>query len=339
MILLLTLQGGKVGGQGERTPVFGCNFTKNKSMKLDRPHAIREIAELIGCSFVGNEEHMVTGINEIHMVESGDLVFVDHPKYYQKALNSAATTILIDQEVECPEGKALIISKTPFDDFKRLTRYFRPYKIQSGNIGEHTEIEHSAIIYPNVFIGHNVKVGRNVILYPGVCIMDNCIIEDNAIIGPNTVIGHAAFYYKRKPSGYDRMHTCGGVHIQKDVEIGALCTIDAGVTGMTTIGEGTKLDNQVHIGHDTVIGKHCLMAANVGLAGCVRVEDKVILWGQVGCASDVTLGEGAIVLAQSGISKSLEGGKTYFGSPCSEVKSKFREMAALRRLPDILDKL
>lgn len=308
-------------------------------MKLFRPHSLREIADFIGCSFVGPEDHPVTGINEIHMVEEGDLVFVDHPKYYQKALNSAATTILIDQEVECPPGKGLIISKTPFDDFNRLTRHFRPYKLQHESIGDQTDIEHSAIIYPNVFIGHNVKIGKNVIIYPGACIMDNCIIDDNAIIGPNTVIGHAAFYYKRKPSGYDRMHTCGGVHIHKDVEIGALCTIDSGVTGMTTIGEGTKIDNQVHIGHDTVIGKHCLMAANVGLAGCVRVEDKVTLWGQVGCASDVTLGEGAIVLAQSGISKSLEGGKTYFGSPCAEVKSKFREMAALRRLPDLLDKL
>lgn len=308
-------------------------------MKLFRPHSLREIAEFIGCSYIGPEDHTVTGINEIHMVEAGDLVFVDHPKYYQKALNSAATTILIDQEVECPEGKGLIISKTPFDDFNRLTRHFRPFKLQSESVGEKTEIEHSAVLYPNVFIGHNVKIGKNVIIYPGVCIMDNCIVEENVIIGPNTVIGHAAFYYKRKSSGYDRMHTCGGVHIHKDVEIGALCTIDAGVTGMTTIGEGTKIDNQVHIGHDTVIGKHCLMAANVGLAGCVRVEDKVTLWGQVGCASDVTLGEGAIVLAQSGISKSLEGGKTYFGSPCAEVKSKFREMAALRRLPDILDKL
>jgi UDP-3-O-[3-hydroxymyristoyl] glucosamine N-acyltransferase len=308
-------------------------------MKLNRPHTLREIANLIGCSFVGSENHMVTGINEIHMVEDGDLVFVDHPKYYQKALNSAATTIIIDQEVECPQGKGLIISKTPFDDFNRLTRHFRPYKLPIDEISEQTQIDPSAIIYPNVYIGHNVKIGRDVTIYSGASIMDNCIIDDNAVIGPNTVIGHYAFYYKRKPSGYDRMHTCGGVHIHKDVEIGALCTIDSGVTGMTTIGEGTKIDNQVHVGHDTVIGKHCLMAANVGLAGCVRIEDKVILWGQVGCASDVTIGEGAIVLAQSGISKSLEGGKTYFGSPCSEFRSKFREMAAIKRLPDILDKL
>lgn len=308
-------------------------------MKLNIPQTVKEIAAIIGCEFVGNADHVVSGINEIHVVVPGDLVFVDHPKYYDKALKSAATTILIDQEVACPEGKALIISKTPFDDFNRLTRHFSPFIPQKQVIGEDSVVDETALIYPNVFIGHRVKIGKNVTLHPGVCIMDDCILEDNVIVGPNSVIGHYAFYYKKKPSGYDRMHTCGGVHLHKNVEIGALCTLDAGVTGMTTIGEGTKIDNQVHIGHDTVVGKDCLMAANVGIAGCVRIEDKVTIWGQVGCASDVTLGEGAVILAQSGITKSLEGGKTYFGSPCAEVKEKFREMAALRRLPKLLDKL
>jgi UDP-3-O-[3-hydroxymyristoyl] glucosamine N-acyltransferase len=246
---------------------------------------------------------------------------------------------LIDQEVECPEGKALIISKTPFDDFNRLTRHFKPYNAPISDRGQDTFIDPTAVIYPNVFIGNRVKIGKNVILHAGVSIGDDCIIEDNAIVGPNSVIGHYAFYYKKKSSVYDRMHTCGSVHLHKDVEIGALCTIDAGVTGVTTIGEGTKIDNQVHIGHDTVVGKHCLMAANVGIAGCVRIMDKVVLWGQVGLASDITIGEGAIILAQSGSAKDLEGGKTYFGSPCGEVKEKFREMAALRKLPQLLGKL
>ncbi len=308
-------------------------------MKLDKNYTVKEIADLINCSFVGNEEHPVTGINEIHRVESGDLVFVDHPKYYDKALKSAATTILIDKEVECPEGKALIISETPFDDYNKLTKHFCPVTTQDVLISKEAEIDPSAVIYPNVFIGHYVKIGKNTRILPGAVILDRTIIGDNVIIGPNTTIGHNAFYYKRKPEGYDRMHSCGWVTIKDNVEIGANCTIDAGVSANTEIGEGTKLDNMVHIGHDTVIGKNCLMAANVGLAGCVTVEDRVILWGQVGCASDIVIGEGAIVLAQSGIAKSLDPGKTYFGSPCGEVKSKFREMAALRRLPELLERL
>lgn len=308
-------------------------------MKFNRSYTVQEIAEIIGCSFVGDAQHKVTGLNEIHKVETGDLVFVDHPKYYEKALKSAATTILIDKEVDCPIGKALIISAKPFDDYNRLARHFSPFVPQSQLVSDQSRVDASAIIYPNVFIGKNVQIGKNVVVYSGAFIGDNSTLEENVIVGPNSAIGHSAFYYKKKPEGFDRMHTCGGVHLMKNVEVGALCTIDAGVSGLTVVGQGTKIDNQVHIGHDTVIGKDCLMAANVGLAGCVIVEDNVTLWGQVGCASDIVIGEGAIVLAQSGIAKSLPGGKTYFGSPCGDVRAKFKEMAALRKLPELLDKL
>lgn len=309
-------------------------------MKLSQAITLAELAEFLGCKYVGDPKHEITGINEIHRVVTGDLVFVDHPKYYSKALNSAATTILIDQEVDCPEGKGLLVSETPFDDFNQINRHFRPFEPQLTSItGQDCEIDDSAMIYPNAFIGHNVKIGANAIIHSGAVIMDHTVIEENVIVGPNSVIGHYAFYYKKKSTGFDRMHTCGNVHLAKNVEIGAMCTIDAGVTDTTYIGEGTKIDNQVHIGHDTIIGKNCLLAANVGLAGCVELKDNVTLWGQVGCASDVVIGEGVVVLAQSGISKDLDAGKTYFGSPCGEVKAKFREMAALRRLPEVLEKM
>lgn len=308
-------------------------------MKLNKPHTLKEIAEIIGCTFVGNENHVITGINEIHRVEAGDIVFVDHPKYYDKALKSAATTILIDKEVDCPEGKGLLVSSAPFDDFNKLTRYFRPTRPFHQPIGEDTIIADSATIYPNVSIGNNVTIGESVVLYPGVVIMDHTTIEENVIIGPNSVIGHYAFYYKKKTDGYNRMHTCGGVLIRKNAEIGASCTIDAGVSALTIIGEGTKIDNKVHVGHDTIIGKNCLLAANVGLAGCVELKDNVTLWGQVGCASDVVLGENVVVFAQSGISKSLAPDRTYFGSPAKDIRLAYRELAALRKLPEILENL
>lgn len=309
-------------------------------MKLQPHTTLSELAKFLDCTYVGDPNHIVSGINEIHRVVEGDLVFVDHPKYYQKALKSNATTVLIDQEVECPEGKGLLISKQPFDDFNKLNRHFRPFVPQMTSItGANCEIDESALIYPNAFIGNSVKIGKNSIVYSGACIMDHTIIGDDVVVGPNSVIGHYAFYYKKKAHGFERMHTCGNVHLHDRVEIGAMCTIDAGVTATTVIGEGTKIDNQVHVGHDTIIGKHCLLAANVGLAGCVELKDNVTLWGQVGCASDVVIGEGVTVYAQSGISKDLQAGKTYFGSPCTEAKAKFREMAALRRLPEILEKL
>ena len=299
-------------------------------MKLNVPYRLDDIASIIGCQYIGNPSHQVTGINEIHLVESGDIVFVDHPKYYEKALNSAATTIIIDKETNCPEGKALIISENPFDDFNALTRHFAP------KLGPKTDSVDQDLIYPNVYIGHNVHIGKNVRIYPGVSILDGTRIHDNVIIGANSVIGHDAFYYKKTNGKYNAMHSCGNVIIEEGVEIGALCTIDRGVTGITTIGRGTKIDNQVHVGHDTVIGQDCLIAAGVAIAGCVVIEDRVVIWGQVGIASSIKIGEGAIILAQSGVMKELEAGKTYFGSPCGEVKEKFRELVALRSLPDFM---
>ena len=299
-------------------------------MKLNVPYRLDDIASIIGCQYIGNPSHQVTGINEIHLVESGDIVFVDHPKYYEKALNSAATTIIIDKETNCPEGKALIISENPFDDFNALTRHFAP------KLGPKTDSVDQDLIYPNVYIGHNVHIGKNVRIYPGVSILDGTRIHDNVIIGANSVIGHDAFYYKKTNGKYNAMHSCGNVIIEEGVEIGALCTIDRGVTGITTIGRGTKIDNQVHVGHDTVIGQDCLIAAGVAIAGCVVIEDRVVIWGQVGIASSLKIGAGAIILAQSGVMKELEAGKTYFGTPCGEVKEKFRELVALRSLPDFM---
>jgi UDP-3-O-[3-hydroxymyristoyl] glucosamine N-acyltransferase len=307
-------------------------------MKFKSVLKLNEIASFLNCEFVGDPNHVVSGINEIHMVENGDLVFVDHPKYYEKALKSKATTILIDKKVEFPEGKALLISEFPFDDFNKLTKFHDPIILQNSDRGINTNIDSSAFIYPNVFIGNNVKIEKNVVIYPNAVIMDNTKICEGAKIGPGAVIGHFAFYYKKKPSGFEQLHSCGGVIIEKNVDIGAACTIDKGVSGFTIIGEGTKLDNHVHIGHDTVVGKNCLMAAQVGIAGCVKIKDNVTFWGQVGCASDVEIGENVVVFAQSGISKNLEENKTYFGSPCGEFKEKFKELAALRNLPDFMQK-
>ncbi|MBL1280611.1 MAG: UDP-3-O-(3-hydroxymyristoyl)glucosamine N-acyltransferase [Fluviicola sp.] len=308
-------------------------------MKLNKDYTVKEIAEIIACSFVGDENHVVSGLNEIHKVENGDLMFVDHPKYYDKALNSAATTILIDKKVDCPEGKALIISEKPFDDYNQLAKHFSPFIPQNSSVGENTTIDSSAVIFPNVFIGHNCTISANVILHPGAVIGNNSILEENVIVGANSVIGHYAFYYKKKETGYDRMHSIGNVHLKKNVEIGALCSIDSGVSGTTKVGEGTKIDNQVHIGHDTIVGAGCLMAANVGIAGCVIIEDNVTLWGQVGLASDITLGKGCTVLAQSGVGKDVAAGKTVFGSPSGDFRMKFRELAAVKKLPEIIEKM
>ena len=274
-------------------------------MKFPNPHTLKQIAKLIDCEYVGDDDFSVIGMNEIHVVEPGDIVFVDHPKYYDKALNSAATVILINKEVDCPVGKALLISDDPFRDFNKLTDYFKPFNQAASNISDSAVIGANSVIQPNCFIGHNVVIGENCTIHSNVSIYDDAIIGNNVTIHAGTVLGANAFYYKKRPEGYDRLKSCGRVVIEDHVDIGANCTIDRGVTGDTTIKEGAKLDNQIQIGHDTVVGKKCLIASQVGIAGCVVIEDEVTIWGQVGCTSGVTLGTKSVFHAQSGISKSL----------------------------------
>ena len=268
------------------------------------------------------------------MVESGDIVFVDHPKYYDKALNSAASVVLINKEVACPDGKALLISDDPFRDFNALTRHFRPFSGFGPAMAESASIGVGTHIAPGVRIGEHVVIGRDCIIHPNVIIGDYCVLGDRVIVQAGTVIGSDAFYYKKRPEGFDRLLSGGRVLLEDDVELGALCTIDRGVTGDTRIGRGSKLDNQVHVGHDTVIGQGCLIASQTGIAGCVVLEDGVTLWGQVGVTSGISIGKGAVVQAQAGVSKSLEGGQTYFGSPAGESRERMKQLAALRHLPE-----
>lgn len=307
-------------------------------MKLPQ-QKLKNIAALINCEFEGPPDHIVSGLNEIHMVEAGDIVFVDHPKYYDKALESKATTILINKKVDCPPGKALLISDDPFRDYNKLVRHFLPVSYSSKPISDTATIGVNTVVMPGVYLGNNVTIGDNCVLHPNVVIYDDCHIGNNVIIHANTVIGADAFYYKKRTTHFDKLISCGRVVIENDVEIGALCTIDKGVSGDTKIGAGTKIDNHVQIGHDTQVGKMCLFASHVGIAGVVKIEDGVTIWGQAGIRSDVTIGKGVVILAQSGVSESLEAGKTYFGYPAGEARSKMREVAALKMLPDVLKKL
>ena len=308
-------------------------------MKFSKTHTLKEIAKIISSNYVGADNFPVEGMNEIHMVTPGDIVFVDHPKYYDKALESAATIILINKEVDCPKGKALLISDDPFRDFNTLTKHFRPFIAANVSISPSAIIGEGSVIQPNCFIGNNVSIGKNCLLHANVIVYDHTVIGDNVIIHSGTILGADAFYYKKRPEGFDQLLSGGRVVIEDNVGIGALCTIDKGVTGDTTIGAGTKIDNQVHVGHDTVIGKKCLIASQTGIAGCVIIEDEVTMWGQVGTTSGITIGSKAVIMGQTGVTKSVEGGKSYFGTPIEESREKLKQLANVKRIPEILNKL
>ena len=308
-------------------------------MKFPNIQKLKDIADFLEAEYVGADDFPVSGMNEIHVVEPGDIVFVDHPKYYDKALQSEATIILINKKVECPEGKALLISDDPFRDFNKLTHRFRPFEAAASSIASTARIGENTVVQPNVFIGNHVVIGDHCVIHANVAIYDHCIIGDHVTIHAGSVIGADAFYYKNRPEGFDKLLSGGRVVIEDHVDIGALCTIDRGVTGDTTIKKGAKLDNQIQVGHDTVIGEKCLIASQTGIAGCVIIEDEVTIWGQVGITSAATIGKKAVLLAQTGVAKSLEGGQTYFGSPAEEAREKLKQLAYVKKIPSILQQI
>ncbi len=311
-------------------------------MRFDNPVPVTTIAQLIGAELIGNIDGYVTGINELHKVEFGDLAFVDHPKYYSTCINSAATFIIINTKTYFPEGKALLVVDDPFEAYQKIVNFYRPFTPSLKMISESASIGAGTVIMPGAYIGNHVTIGSDCIVHPNVTILDHCIIGDHVIIQAGSVIGSDAFYYNKKTNReihYKKMASCGRVLIENAVEIGANCTIDRGVSHDTIIGAGTKMDNLVHIGHDTVIGKNCLFAGQVGIAGATTIEDNVILWGQVGVSKTLTIGKGAVVYAQSGVKDSIEGGKMYFGSPVEEAREKMKEFVWIKRIPQLWEKV
>jgi UDP-3-O-[3-hydroxymyristoyl] glucosamine N-acyltransferase len=299
-------------------------------MNFDKTYTLSDINNLIDAELIGDSNFPTSGINEIHSVRTGDITFVDHPKYYNKAINSEASIIIINsKDVENPENKPLLITEDPFRDYNIIVNHFRSFTPASKSISETAQIGTNTTIQPNCFIGEHVKIGDNCIIHSNVSIYDHTEIGDNVIIHSNSVIGADAYYFQKKNGQYRKMQSCGRVVIEDNVEIGALCSIDKGVSSDTVIGNGTKMDNHVQVGHDTIVGKNCLLGSQVAIAGVTTIEDDVLIWAKVGINKDITIGKGAVILATSNVDKSLEGNKTYFGSPAIDAMKRWKELAKL----------
>ncbi len=311
-------------------------------MKFPEPVPVSTIAQMIGAELVGSKDAMVTGINEIHRVEEGDLVFVDHPKYYETCLQSAATFIIINKRTEIPPGKTILVVDQPFEAYLKIVEHYRPFLPSMKMLSDSAVIGEGTVVMPGAYIGNNVRIGRNCVIHPNVTILDHCEIGNEVVIQSGTVIGSDAFYYNKKMGRdihYKRMKSCGRVIIEDSVEIGAGCTIDRGVTHDTRIGKGTKMDNIIHVGHDTIIGANCLIAASVIIAGGVIVEDEVTIWGQAALNKTLTVGKGAVLLGRTGVTQSIPGDKTYWGLPAQEAGVVKREIVWVKRIPVMWEKL
>ncbi|PLX12930.1 MAG: UDP-3-O-(3-hydroxymyristoyl)glucosamine N-acyltransferase [Marinilabiliales bacterium] len=308
-------------------------------MDFPQELSVKEITEIIQGQALGDENAKALGLNELHVVRQGDVTFVDHPKYYNKVLNSSASVVIINKEVPSPEGKTLILHDQPFKAFNMLINKFRAFKSSDKFVSESAKIGKNTVIQPGAFIGNNVTIGDDCIIHANVSVYDNSVIGNNVIIHSGSVVGADAYYFQKKEGRFSKFHSGGRAVINDDVEIGSNCCIDKGVTADTIIGRGTKFDNHCQVGHDTIIGENCLIGAFAAIAGVTKIEDDVIIWARVAINKDIVIGKGAEILATSAVDKSIEGGITYMGSPVMEVKKYWRNMIFMKQLPDLIRSL
>jgi UDP-3-O-[3-hydroxymyristoyl] glucosamine N-acyltransferase len=260
--------------------------------------------------------------------------------------------------------KALLIVEDPKQAFLQVLELFHPKrKRRNVGISSHATV-HPTVkvglhtnIYPGAHIAEDVIIGEHCDIHPGVCIGPGCRIGDYSVLHPyvvlyhdihlgkrvtihaGAVIGTNGFGYQFINGKHECLHHYGSVRIEDDVELGANATIDRGLIGPTIIGEGSKLDNQVQVAHNCEMGKHNLLAGHTAWAGSVTSEDYVVCAGQVGVADHVHMGKGAVVAAQAGVSRNLAGGQTYFGYPAMEIGEMRKQLAALRKLPELREQV
>lgn len=309
-------------------------------MKFKNPISVEKLLSKFHIQAVvkGNPETQITGINELHSIVEGDLSFVDNSKYYDRMLKSSAAVILIDKEIDCPTDKVLLITEDPLKAYLKVVAHYTSFNPQSEPIHPSAKIGEGTVVQPCTFIGENVVIGKNCIIHSNVSIYADTVIGDNVIIHSGSVIGADACYFQRRPEGWLKIESCGRVIIGNNVEIACNVCIDRGVSGDTIIGDGCKFDNLVQIGHDTIIGKNCLLCSQCAIAGCSKLEDDVVIWAKSVVNKDITIAKGTTLLALSALDKSVtEPNQTLFGAPAIEARKKWREMVIAKQIPDLVE--
>lgn len=228
-------------------------------MQIGSIHTVAAIAAYLGLETRGDADQVVTGINVPECTVSGDLTLWVNGKVQPKDVR--ASFFITNDSIDLLPNQACILSKNPIADYNRLVQKFVPYRKQMSMEGENCVIADTAHLSPNCFIGHDVVIGERTIIHPGAYIGDGTVIEEDVIIGPNAVIGQKAFSIQTEEAQQIRLHTCGFVYLSKNVEVGAGSIIESGVSSITEIKEGTKINNLVQIGHDVQVGAHCIVHA------------------------------------------------------------------------------
>lgn len=321
---------------------------------------LSEIAVLLGGRLVGQRDPLISGAGSIEDAGPDDLTFVARSQLLDKLEGSRAGAVLLGPGMTSALPSILV--EQPFHAFglflERLRtdpdRVFPPGVHPTAVIHPEADVSLVAAIGPysvvgpgtvlgagtrlgsHVSLGCDVRVGRDCLIYPQVTVREGTLIGDRVILHAGCAVGTDGFGYVPTPTGPRKVPQVGIVELQDDVEIGAGTCIDRATTGRTLIGAGTKIDNQVQIGHNVTVGRACAMSAQTGISGSCVLEDGVTLGGQVGVGDHLRIGRGAKVAGKSGVIRDVPAGGTVFGYPALEFQESFRLVGALRRLPDLL---
>lgn len=317
------------------------------------------IAKILSCDLDGDGAIDINGVATLESAGAGDISFLTNPRYQNAAKQTRASAIVVGRECP-PMGPALLRHENPYLVFAKAVEIFlgavpmRPsihptaWIADTAEIGENVHLGPYAVIGERAVLGNSVRVharcivgegaeiGERTLIHSGCVVRERVVVGKNCVIQNNAVIGSDGFGYAKQADGtWYRILQTGTVIIEDDVEIGACTTIDRPTLGETRIKRGTKIDNQVHVGHGCIVGADNLLCAQVGLAGSTRTGTGVILTGQVGAAGHLTIGDGAVVTPQSGIANSVEDGRTVSGSPAIDHRNWLRSSAAFSRLPEM----
>lgn len=325
---------------------------------------LNEIAKEFNCKIIGNGNVEIKGIAEIQKAREGNLTFLTNPKYRKFLKETKASAVLTGKPIEGLEIPQLVCSEPYVVFAKLLQRFYKEELPEPGIsqkasiseevtlgegvyigdfavIGKGTVLEDNVYIFPNVYIGKNCRIGKGTVIFPNVTIYDNTEIGSFVRIHSGTVIGSDGFGYAFSQSEKKiyKIPQVGKVIVEDFVEIGANSTIDRGTLGETVIGEGTKIDNLVQIGHNVRIGKYCFIVSQVGISGSTKIGDFVTLAGKVGVAGHIEIGDNVTVAAKSGVTKSLKKSGIYAGFPAKPYSEWRKIQALIDKLPEIYGKL
>lgn len=325
---------------------------------------IKEIAELLESKVIGDTDFEVNRISEIKDARKGDLVFFFKEKKINELAGLENLAAIVPENVQECLARSWIKVKDVKGSMMKILKSFYPPSVhipekyltksqnfshvEMGNnvqigknvfIGNNCSLGDGVNIFPFSYIGNNVKIGDNGIVYPHVVVLDGTRIGRNVKIYTGAVIGSEGFGYHRVGDRFESIPHIGGVVVGNNVDIGVLTMIDRGTIGDTVIGDGTKIDNSVHIAHNVKIGKNVIVMAQTGIAGSCELEDNVVVAGQVGISDHIKVGKNAKIAAKSGVIRNIEENESVFGYPADKKISVMKNEVYLRRLPEIFKRV